>query len=65
MCRIYGRYRRDIKRRKGLALDATKNLEKLFHSHKLTITTKVGVFEAYVSNVFLYITANFGLQKKV
>ena len=31
-----------------------KNLEKLFHSHKLTITTKVRVFEAYVNSVFLY-----------
>ena len=44
----------DIQRRKELALDAPKNLEKLFHSHKLTITTEVRVFEAYVSSVFLY-----------
>ena len=43
----------ETKRRKGLALDSMKQLEKVFRSHKLTIKTKVRIFEAYVSSILV------------
>lgn len=56
-CKLLGTYldtTEEIKRRKGLAIDAAKNLKKLFQSKKIWTRTKARMFDAYVSSVFLY-----------
>ena len=55
----------DIHRRKGLTINTINTLQNLFHSHKLTIKTKVGIFEAYVSSVFLYNSELWVLDKNL
>ena len=44
----------DISRRKGLTEDGIRNLEKIFKSNRLSQKTKVRVFNAYISSIFLY-----------
>ena len=44
----------DISRRKGLTEDGMRNLEKIFESNRLSQKTKVRVFNAYISSIFLY-----------
>ena len=53
----------DIVRRKGLAISTINTLQNLFHSHKLKIKTKIRIFEAYVSSVFLYNSELWVLDK--
>ena len=55
----------DIQRRKGLTINTINTLQNLFHSHKLTIKTKVRIFEAYVSSVFLYNSELWVLDKNL
>ena len=44
----------DIKNRKGLVIGSMKTLNPIFKSRTVSTTTKVRIFEAYVSSVFLY-----------
>ena len=44
----------DIKRRKSLAIEATKSVQSAFKNKKLWIGTKANIFDTYVSSVFLY-----------
>ena len=45
---------KDIERRKILALDAMKTLEPIYRSRKVSDSTKLRIFEAYVSSILLY-----------
>ena len=45
---------KDIERRKCLAASVIKTLKNILYSKKLSISTKVRVFDAYVAPVFLY-----------
>ena len=53
----------DIKRRKSLAIDATKTVKMLFNNKKLWKSTKASVFDTYVSSVFLYNACTWTLTK--
>ena len=44
----------DIKRRKGLSLDAVQKIKYMFNNKKLSIKTKMRAFDAYISSIFLY-----------
>ena len=44
----------DIQRRKGLAISSMRTLYLLFKSRNISQTTKIRIFEAYVSSIFLY-----------
>ena len=44
----------DIKRRKGLAIDALHKLKYIFNANKLSIATKVKAFNTYIDSIFLY-----------
>ena len=44
----------DIKRRKGLAVDAAKKFKYIFRNKKLTIKIKIRAFDTYVTSIFLY-----------
>ena len=55
----------DIHRRKGITMDAMNTLNDLFKSHKLSIKTKVKIFEAYVCSIFLYNSELWVLNKKI
>lgn len=44
----------EIKRRKGLAIDAIRTLKSIFQSSKLSVKIKARTFEAYVTSIFLY-----------
>ena len=44
----------DIKRRKGLAIDAAKTLKHIFNNKKVWTSTKARAFDTYISSVFLY-----------
>ena len=44
----------DIKRRKGLAIDAIKTLQHIFKNKNIWTSSKSQAFDAYVSSVFLY-----------
>ena len=44
----------DINRRKSLAIDSYKTLEKIFKSRTISEKTKIKVFQAYINSVFLY-----------
>ena len=44
----------DIKRRKGLAVDAAKKLQYIFRNKKLSIRTKMRTFDIYVGSIFQY-----------
>ena len=44
----------DIKRRTGLAIDTYNQLKHILNSRRTSITTKIRIFTAYVSSVFLY-----------
>jgi hypothetical protein len=44
----------DIKRRKGLALDAYKTYQDIFNSKHISDKTKLRVFEVYIKSIFLY-----------
>ena len=45
---------KDINRRKILAIDAFKTLNKIFDSRKISNAVKIRTFNAYVASVFLY-----------
>ena len=55
----------DIARRKGLTLDTMIKLEKIFKSHKLTLDTKIRIFDAYVSSIMLYNSELWVLNKQL
>ena len=44
----------DIKRRKGLAIDALKKLKYIFNNKKISIITKTRTLNAYILPIFLY-----------
>ena len=44
----------DIKRRKGLAVDAARKLQYIFRNKKLSIRTKMRTFDIYVGSIFQY-----------
>ena len=44
----------DIKRRKGLAIDAINKIKHMLNNKKVTLKTKSRAFEAYISSIFLY-----------
>ena len=44
----------DIKRRKGLTIDALQKLNYIFNNNKLSINTKMKAFNTYISSIFLY-----------
>ena len=44
----------DIKRRKGQAMNAYKKKENIFKSSKISLTSKIRVFNAYITPIFLY-----------
>ena len=44
----------DIKRRKGLAVDALHKLQYIFKNKKLSIIIKMRAFDSYISSIFLY-----------
>ena len=44
----------DIKRRKGLAVDALHKLAYIFKNKKLSINIKMRTFDSYISSIFLY-----------
>lgn len=44
----------DIKRRKGLAINALRIMKHTFASKKLSLKTKSRIFDAYISSIFLY-----------
>ena len=44
----------DIKRRKGLAIDAINKIKHILNNKKVTLKTKSRAFEAYISSIFLY-----------
>ena len=44
----------DINRRKSLALGAKTTLKRIFRSRRLNQCTKIRIFEAYISSIFLY-----------
>ena len=56
-CKCLGTYvdtETDIQHRKGLAISSMKSLNKIFKSRNVSTLTKVRIFEAYVSSIFLY-----------
>ena len=56
-CKILGSLidtEKDIQRRKGLSLDSMKTLNNTFTSRTITLVTKIRIFQAYVSSIFLY-----------
>ena len=55
----------DINRRKGLALDSYKTLDKIFKSRTTSEKTKIKVFEAYISSIFLYNSELWTLTKNL
>ena len=44
----------DIARRKGLAIDSFNKLKHVFLSKRINVTTKVNIFNTFVSSIFLY-----------
>ena len=44
----------DIKRRKGQALNAYRKKENICKSNKISLRTKIRVFNAYITSIFLY-----------
>ena len=55
----------DLKRRKGLTMDAMKTFSKIFTSNRLSIKTKIRTFNAYVSSVYLYNSELWTLNKSL
>ena len=54
-CEDFGiQIRTDIANRKSLTLNALTNLKEIFQHKRLSVTTKVRAFEAYISPIFLY-----------
>ena len=51
----------DIKRRKGLSLDAVQKIKYMFNNKKLSIKTKMRAFDAYIYLPYFYTTLNYGL----
>ena len=45
---------KDIERRKGLAIAAYNKLEKFFKSRTVSQNTKLRMFDAYISSIFMY-----------
>ena len=44
----------DIKRRKGLAIDAFNTLNKFLNNHRASMKTKSKIFQAFINSIFLY-----------
>ena len=55
----------DISRRKGLAIDAYKTLEKIFENKKIGVVLRIRVFNTYISSVFLYNSELWTLTKSL
>ena len=53
----------DIKRRKGLAIDAVRNQKNVFRSKKLTAKTKAKLFLSFIDSIFLYNSEIWTLTK--
>ena len=53
----------DIKRRKGLAIDAINKIKHILNNKKLTLKMKSRAFEAYISSIFLYISELWTMTK--
>ena len=53
--RVRSKYQKgkEIKRRKGLAIDVIRTMKKQFFSKKLSLKVKIRLFNTYVSSVFL------------
>ena len=54
----------DIKRRKGLAIDAFNTLNKFFANPRASITTKAKIFKAFITSIFLYNSEIWTLTKE-
>ena len=59
------RYRKDINRRKILAIDAYKTLNSIFSSKINSIKIKLRAFNSYVASVLLYYSELWTLTKKL
>ena len=44
----------DIKRRKGQAMNAFRKKKKILKSNKISLSTRIRAFNAYVASIFLY-----------
>ena len=55
----------DIKRRKGLLIDAYNTLEYMFISRHLSEQTKLRIFKAYLESVFLYNSELWCMTKSI
>ena len=53
----------DIKRRKGLAIDAAKTLKHVFKGKKVWTSTKSRTFDTYITSIFLYNASTWTLTK--
>ena len=65
-CKLLGSLldtQKDINRRKILAIDAFKTLNKIFDSRKISNAVKIRTFNAYVASVFLYNSELWTLTK--
>jgi hypothetical protein len=65
-CRLLGSLldtEADINKRKSLAIAAYKKKEKIFKSTKISLRTKIRVFNAYITPIFLYNSELWTLTK--
>ena len=56
---------KDIKRRKGLAIDSFKTLENVFKSRHISEVIRLRIFKAYVESIFLYNSEIWTLTKSL
>ena len=54
----------DIKRRKGLAINALNKIKYILNNNKLTLKTKSQAFNTYVGSIFLYNSELWTMTKK-
>ena len=56
---------KDIQRRKGLAIAAYKQQEKIFNSNKISLKIKLRCFNTYISSIFLYNSCLWTITKSL
>lgn len=68
MCKYLGSLldtEHDIKRRKGLAIDTFNNFKHIMDSNKVSIETKMKIFQAFINSIFLYNSELWTLTKSL